>query len=96
MTPVAAQDRGSSNGVDAVSSWKRFLDGGKDGVSKVVVLEGGHRVKLSWVDGHESQFSLKWLRDHSDGSFHVKTKQRNVRLCMRRAVRQALGVTFPP
>lgn len=64
-----------ANGDDA---WKRYLDGGLRGVSEAVVLEGGRRVKLSWVDGHESHFSLKWLRDHSSASYNVATIQREV------------------
>ena len=77
MVSETARTRRSPNGVGDLS-WKRFLDGGSEGISEVVVLAGGHRVKLTWADGHESDFSLKWLRDHSDGSFEVTTKQRKV------------------
>ena len=76
MAAETAQTPRPPDGVDR--SWKQFLDGGFDGVSEAVVLQGGYRVKLYWVDGHESEFSLKWLRDHSDGSFNVSTKQRKV------------------
>ena len=78
MAPVAAHTTRSPNGVGPFS-WKTFLDGGSKGVSEVVVLQGKKRVELSWVDGHSSEFSLEWLRDHSDGSFHVNTKQRKVK-----------------
>ena len=76
MSAVTAQYRRPVDGVER--SWKNFLNGGVEGVSETVVLEGRQRVKLHWVDGHESVFSLKWLRDHSDGSFHTSTKQRKV------------------
>lgn len=59
-------------------TWSQFLEDGSKGVSGAAVHEGGHRVKLSWVDGHESEFSLKWLRDHSTGAFNSHTKQREV------------------
>lgn len=80
MAPNGSQTGGSSNGAGDIS-WKRFLDGGSQGVSEATVLDEGRRVKLSWVDGHESEFSLIWLRDNSDGSFHAITKQREV-LCL--------------
>lgn len=76
MAAVTSQDRCPPDGVGR--SWKDFIDGGVEGVSKTVVLEGGKRVELHWVDGHEREFSLKWLRDHSDGFFHTSTKQRKV------------------
>ena len=78
MAGVIAQSPGSSNGADELT-WKRFIDGGIQGISEAVVVPGGHRVNISWMDGHESVFSLKWLRDHSNGSFNVNTKQREVR-----------------
>ena len=79
MAAVNAQLRHPYNGMVGDYSWTSFLDGGSQGVSEVVIVAGGHRVKLSWVDGHESEFSLKWLRDHSNTSFNVNTKQREVR-----------------
>lgn len=84
MAPNGSQAEGSSDGAGGLS-WKGFLDGGSKGVKEAVVLDEGRRVKLCWVDGHESEFSLVWLRDNSDGSFHPTTKQREVRclLCAR-------------
>lgn len=79
MGDVTAQSLSSSNGADDLT-WRRFIEGGFKGISEATVVQGGHRVKISWLDGHESVFSLKWLRDHSDGSFNVNTKQREVRV----------------
>ena len=73
-----AQPRHQNIGSSSNLTWERFLEGGLEGVSGVVVREGGHRVRLSWVDGHTSEFSLKWLRDHSTGAFNSHTKQREV------------------
>lgn len=73
-----AQPRRSYNESSSNLTWKQFLEGGSRGVSGAVAHEGGHRVKLSWVDGHTSEFSLKWLRDHSPGAFNAHTKQREV------------------
>ena len=86
MAHATAQTTRSPNDVGA-HAWKRFTDGGLSGVSEAVILEGGQRVKLSWADGHESEFSLKWMRDHCDGSFHVNTKQRKVR-CRRETAKR--------
>ena len=79
MAAANAQLGQPYSGVVGDSSWTRFLDGGLQGISKAVVTEGGHKVKLSWADGHQSEFSLKWLRAHSNASFNVNTKQREVR-----------------
>lgn len=73
-----AQSRRSYVGSSGDSTWAQFLEGGAKGVSGAVVHEGGRRVKISWVDGHESEFSLKWLRDHRAGAFNSHTKQREV------------------
>ena len=86
MAPTTAQTVRSPSVVGALA-WKRFIDGGSGGVSEAVILEGGQRVKLSWADGHESEYSLKWMRDHCDGSFHVNTKQRQVR-CRRETAKR--------
>ena len=77
MAPNGSGSGGWSDGAGDLS-WKRFLDGGSQGVSEAAVLDEGRRVKLSWVDGHESEYSLIWLRDNSDGSFHAITRQREV------------------
>lgn len=77
MATSIVQPRRSSDELGDLS-WKRFLDGGSEGVEEAVVLKGGHRVKLSWRDGHESEFSVKWLRDHGDGSINAITNQRTV------------------
>lgn len=81
MPPAIASPQAGppSNGVVGDLSWKSFLAGGSEGVKEAIIMEGGHGVKLSWADGHESEFLLKWLRDHSDGSFHPSTMQRKVR-----------------
>lgn len=62
--------------------WERYLQGGLAGASnaRVQQQQGGEmRVQVSWEDGHESEFSTKWLRDHSAEAFNPHTKQREVR-----------------
>lgn len=70
------QDKSTPN------SWERFLQGGLAGAShaRVQQRQGGRsRVWVSWEDGHESEFSTKWLRDHAAEAFNPHTKQREVR-----------------
>ena len=59
-------------------TWDQFLEGGSKGISDAVVHEGGKRVKLTWADGHKSDFSLQWLRDHSAEAINDVTKNRKV------------------
>ena len=64
------------------NSWERFLQGGLAGASHARVRQrqgGRSRVCVSWEDGHESEFSTKWLRDHAAEAFNPHTKQREVR-----------------
>ncbi|CAM9264368.1 unnamed protein product [Pylaiella littoralis] len=64
------------------SSWQEFLCGGLHGISQTSVQTqqggGGERVHISWVDGHESEFATKWLRDHCSEAVNPHTKQRQV------------------
>lgn len=66
----------------APTGWQRFLQGGLDGISQAEVQTqqdgGGERVRISWADGHESEFSAKWLRDHCTEAVNPHTKQRQV------------------
>lgn len=65
----------------APNSWERFLQGGLAGASHARVQgqpDGTSRVRVSWEDGHESEFSTKWLRDHAAEAFNPHTKQREV------------------
>lgn len=64
------------------NSWERFVQGGLAGASDARVQQeqgGTRRVQVSWEDGHESEFSTKWLRDHSPEAFNPHTRQREVR-----------------
>lgn len=70
----------AKDGNSEAQPWMRYLAGGSSGISRVVVRDGGRRVQLSWVDGHESEFSSKWLEDHCTGAFNPHTRQRQVRL----------------
>ncbi|CAM9549273.1 unnamed protein product [Scytosiphon promiscuus] len=66
---------------DTPDVWERFLRGGLDGISRTAVRrqgQGGTRLQISWNDGHESEFSSKWLRDHATDAFNPHTKQRQV------------------
>ncbi|CAB1102384.1 unnamed protein product [Ectocarpus sp. CCAP 1310/34] len=68
--------------VEAQDAWRRFVEGGRHGISAAVVVQPGggvgQRVSVSWVDGHKSEFSTKWLRDHAADAFNSHTKQRQV------------------
>ena len=66
------------------SPWDRYLAGGAGGISCTVVDKASQRVKLSWTDGHHSEFSFKWLRDHSTDAFNPHTRQREVRCSITR------------
>eukprot|EP00752_Nemacystus_decipiens_P009969 g8891.t1 len=75
-TPATIGDRSTQN-----SSWELFLQGGLAGASQARVQQepgGKCRVLVSWKDGHESEFSTKWLRDHSAEAFNTHTHQREV------------------
>lgn len=75
----AARRRGDNPQADG---WEHFLRGGLDGISQAAVQQhgqGGDRVQLFWKDGHESEFSSKWLSDHATNAFNPHTKQRQVR-----------------
>lgn len=61
------------------TAWKSFVAAGSLGLARVEVHQARDRVKLWWIDGHESEFSLKWIRDNSPDSFSGETYQREVR-----------------
>lgn len=63
------------------SGWEQFLRGGQVGATHADVEEqpgGKVGVRVSWGDGHRSEFSAKWLRDHAAEAFNPNTKQREV------------------
>lgn len=63
--------------IDRSNPWNRYLAAGASGISRTVV--DGQKITLSWTDGHQSEFSFKWLRDHCADAFNPRTKQREVR-----------------
>lgn len=76
---------GKVQSLDGHEAWQRYLAGASAGVESLVVVGRGEgnisesdRVKILWGDGHESEFSGKWLRDHCPTAFNRDTKQREV------------------
>lgn len=72
---------GEIPGPNARTNWRSYLAGGALGVERLIVSGErgkGDMIKVFWKDGHESEFSGKWLQDHSSTIFNPETLQREV------------------